>query len=59
MDIDREVRRHQKIARSLIRLKHSLAADDEIYEVLQQQKDALKNGVIVRVDTTLKELLGQ
>lgn len=57
-NVDRETKRNLKIARTLIRLKHSLAADDEIEEYREQVQEALKGGVVARVTTDLQELLG-
>jgi hypothetical protein len=58
MDIERQGRRNRKVARTLIRLKHSLDADDEIEQYLEAQKAALTKGVLAKADVTLKELLG-
>lgn len=55
--LDRETKRNRKVARTLIRLRHSLAADEEIQEYLEDEKIALANGNLVRIDTSLKELL--
>ena len=57
--LDRETLRNRKVARTLIRLRHSLEADEEIYQYLEAEKTAIANGNLVRIDTNLKELLGK
>ena len=59
LDIEAENKRNLKIAKTLIRLKHSLAADAEIEDYGDQSKAALLKGGAARADITLKELLGK
>lgn len=58
MNLDRETLRHRKVARTLIRLKHSLDADEEIYRYLEEEKAALAKGVVTRLDASMKDLIG-
>lgn len=54
--LNRETKRNRKIARTLIRLKHSLAADEEIEDYLEEEKRLLASGVMPSIDVTLDEL---
>jgi hypothetical protein len=56
-----DARRRRKIARALIRLKHSLAADDEIAQYLETEKRGLIEGVVVKPDIagTIEEITGE
>lgn len=56
MTLNRETKRNRKIARTLIRLKHSLSADEEIEDYLEQEKKLLASGVMPSIDLTLEEL---
>lgn len=56
-DIDTLVKRQRKIARTIIRLKHSLRADDEIDAFLVDQRQALSSGVMPQLDTSLEDIL--
>jgi hypothetical protein len=57
-DLDRAARRTDKIARTLIRLKHSLNADDELVEFRSAVKEAMLRGEVLELDlnSTLAEL---
>ena len=57
MSLERETKRNRKVARTLIRLRHALAADEEIEDYLAQERAALSDGVLARIDLNLKELL--
>lgn len=57
-DIDKQRKRQAQLARTLIRLKHKWNADDEIEVYLEAEKAAIQNGLLARLDTNLKELLG-
>ena len=48
----------KKVLRTLTRLKHSLAADREIDELLEQRERLGTNGVFPQLETTLAEVLG-
>jgi hypothetical protein len=52
-----EEQRLMKVARALIRLKHSLAADAEIKQVQTEVRAALLNGEVPRLITTLGDLV--
>ena len=54
-----EIRQQKKILRTLARLKHSLAADREIEEMLEQYARLGTEGVVPRLETNLNELLNQ
>ena len=56
MTLNRETKRNRKIARTLIRLKHSLSADEEIEDYLEEEKRLLVSGVMPSIDLTLEEL---
>lgn len=56
VDITRKQLRDDKIARTLIRLKHSLRADDELHEYRKQVRDALLNGEVLELDPSLLDL---
>lgn len=58
MDVNRTMRRNAKITRTLVRLKYSLQADDEIDDLLEQQKAVLTAGLIPQLNTSLQEILG-
>lgn len=55
-DITRKQIRDDKIARTLIRLKHSLRADDELWEYRKQVRDALLNGEVLELEPSLLDL---
>ena len=50
-------KRRDKVARTLIRLKHSLAADDEIADYRQLVKEGLVQGLDVRPVPTIEEII--
>jgi hypothetical protein len=54
----RTMRRNAKITRTLVRLKYALQADDEIEDLLEQQKAVLTAGLIPQLNTSLEEILG-
>lgn len=56
--VDKMMKRNAKITRTLVRLKYSLQADDEIDDLLEQQKTALTEGFLPRLETSLEEILG-
>lgn len=56
MTPERQTKHDKKIARTLIRLKHSLRADDEIEEFLEQQRAALTEGRTLRLEVDLSDL---
>ena len=58
-ELERQRKRNRKVARSLIRLKHSLEADDEIEAYLEVERDALTSGGVMRPVSELTELLGE
>ena len=58
-DIDRQLKRTKKIARTIIRLKHSLAADDEIEDFNDKANEALLNGGLPLIDVSLNDITGQ
>jgi hypothetical protein len=47
----------KKILRGLVRLKHSLAADREIYALLEDRERLGTEGVVPQLETTLGEIL--
>lgn len=49
----------KKIARTLVRLRHSIEADREIRVLLEQMQDIATEGAAARIETTLSEILGQ
>jgi hypothetical protein len=53
-----EVRQQKKVLRTLTRLKHTLAADRDIEELLEQHARVGAEGMVPRLETTLAELLG-
>lgn len=55
-NIDRQIKRTKKIARTIIRLKHSLAADDEIESFNDQANEALLNGSLPLIDVRLDDI---
>ena len=54
--LDRQTKRNRKIARTLIRLKHSLQADEEIEQYLDQEKLLLAGGQMPSIDVTIEDL---
>lgn len=52
-------REQKKIIRTLTRLKHSLAADREIYMLLEERERLGTDGIIPRIETTLQELTNE
>lgn len=49
----------KKIIRTLTRLKHSLAADREIYMLLEERDRLGTEGVVPKIETTLQELTNE
>lgn len=47
----------KKILRTLVRLKHSLAADREIHGLLEQREQLGTEGVVPQLETTLADIL--
>ena len=56
VDIERKQMRDDKIARTLIRLKHALRADDELYEYRSAVRQALLNGEVLELEPSLLDL---
>jgi hypothetical protein len=54
--LSRETKRNRKIARTLIRLRHSLAADEEIEDYLENEKKLLAGGQMPSLEVTLEDL---
>jgi len=54
-----EIRQQKKILRTIARLKHSLAADREIEELLEQYAKLGADAVVPRLETNLSELLAE
>lgn len=52
-----EDQQQKKIMRTLVRLKHSLAADREIYRLMEERERLITEGVVPRLDTNLDDLL--
>lgn len=52
-----EEQQQKKVLRTLVRLKHSLAADRQIYALLEQRQRLGTEGVIPSLETTLDEIL--
>lgn len=52
-----EAQQQKKVLRTLTRLKHSLAADREIYALLEQRERLGTEGVVPQLETTLGEIL--
>lgn len=52
-----EEQQQKKILRSLTRLKHSLAADREIYHLLEERERLGTQGVVPQLETTLSDIL--
>jgi hypothetical protein len=57
-DLERAQKRNAKIMRTLVRLKHSLAADEEIAEHLAAQKALILQGEVPRLELDLSDLAG-
>lgn len=55
-NLERTIKRNTKITRTMIRLKHSLAADDEIEAELERQKELLVQGQIPVLELKLSDL---
>lgn len=55
-DLERKLKRTTKITRAIIRLKHSLAADDEIEAELERQREMLTQGELPTVQLNLTDL---
>ena len=51
-----EAQQQKKVLRVLTRLKHSLAADREIYHLLEQRDALGAEGVVPQLETTLAEI---
>lgn len=58
-DIDRAQKRQDKIMRTIVRLKHSLAADEEIYQHRQRQRELLLEGEMPRLELNLTDLVDE
>lgn len=52
-----EQKRDAKVRRALVRLKYSLMADRELYEMDEAVRAALTNGEVLRLETTLEDIL--
>lgn len=48
----------KKVLRTILRLKHSIAADREIDAQLARMEELGTQGVVPRLETTLAEVLG-
>lgn len=57
-DLERAQKRNVKIMRTLVRLKHSLAADEEIADHLAAQKALILAGEVPRLELDLADLAG-
>lgn len=51
-----ETKQQKKILRTLTRLKHSLAADREIYDLMKQYDQVGATGVVPKLQATLDDL---
>lgn len=51
-----EQKRDAKVRRALVRLKYSLMADKVLYDMDEAIKESLKNGEILKLDMTLKDI---
>jgi len=58
LDPQLRVQLQKKVARSLTRLKHSLAADVEIHGLLKEMAEVGTGGVQPQLETSLSEILG-
>lgn len=56
-DVNRVMKRNAKITRTLVRLKYALKADDEIDDLLEQQKTMLTDGLVPKLETSLQEIM--
>jgi len=52
-------KRRIKAARAIIRLQHSLAADDEVDAFLAQEEEAITAGIEAALNTSLSDVLGK
>ena len=59
VDLSRITKRNTKIMRTLVRLKHSLAADEEIADHLAAQKALIQQGVVPAFELDLTDLTGE
>lgn len=53
-----ETKRQRKIVRSLVRLKHSLKADEEIERLLAEQQQIVNDGGVPQLDVSLADIIG-
>ena len=54
----RDAKRQAKVLRALVRLKHSLRADEEIWDAEEQYARLGSEGVVPQLEMTLNEVLG-
>lgn len=54
-----ESAQQKKVLRTLTRLKHSLAADREIYGLLKKVEEVGSAGAVPQLETTLAEILSK
>lgn len=54
---DFEAKRQKKIVRALVRLKHSLQADEEIERFLTSRQQIIDEGGVPQLDVTLDDIL--
>jgi len=57
--LDDTIKRRNKIVRSLVRLKYSLQADQEIEEYLEAVKQGQIAGRDVKAEITLEDIVGE
>jgi len=55
---DFESKRQKKIMRTLVRLKHSLAADREIEQILTERQRIINDGGVPQLDVALEDVIG-
>lgn len=53
-----DINEKKKIARALVRLRHSIEADREIRVLLEQMQSIGTEGITPQIETTLSEILG-
>lgn len=58
MALSLEERKQRKVLRTLVRLKYSLQADEQIEELMQAREALETEGVTPRLETTLADILG-
>lgn len=54
---DFETKRQKKIMRTLVRLKHSLAADKEIEQFLAARQEIVNEGGVPQLDVSLDDIV--